>query len=392
MWPVRAKSKSAVDKPAVPVTAPPAIWKKKAGLRGHLMGPAVLMRRLGTAFRARRTIRPATMDLPTLSLVDPTIGGIGSEMAALALIRLLQNNGYRPGILIVSSYVGVRHPIWADADNYAVKRVPAVAHLFAAQAPTLLSYRAAAVEAAFKEKNCDLVILFNPPPDAPFTVDLSIIVAESQYGMGNFKQYPAGPMRLAVPAAFGSAQAVILMGEGSGMMPVIYQASQHGIKRIQSRIRVPVSWERGQDDRRSRFGLRSRPVLLWSGQLRPDLTHVHLKHFRVKVAQLVRLSPTKLPTASDARKLLERADKDKLELLCSELDAIRLRQTCAQNPNPDLLALLERSHQFPLLIKFEHPARMIAVLEQYLPSLIKPVPESAAAELPQPTDPNVVTN
>jgi tetraacyldisaccharide 4'-kinase len=137
-------------------------------------------------------------EIPVIVVGNITVGGTGKTPFVIWLAKLLQEQGFRPGI-VSRGYGGKEFLIAERVDACAdPRRVGDEAVLLARRAncPVMVSTnRVAAVQALLAETDCNVVISDDGLQHYRMSRQLEIIVVDGERRFGNQYFLPAGPLR-----------------------------------------------------------------------------------------------------------------------------------------------------------------------------------------------------
>ena len=152
--------------------------------------------------------------LPVIVVGNITAGGTGKTPVVIALVKLLQEEGYRPGVITRGFGGSVRTPLVVDAgsDPSRVGDEPILIQARTA-VPTVCSPdRSAAAQLLVSQSQCDVVISDDGLQHYALQRDFEVIVIDGERGFGNGELLPAGPLRER-PDRLNSVDAVLVNGE-----------------------------------------------------------------------------------------------------------------------------------------------------------------------------------
>lgn len=198
----------------------PEFWHagggKLAALAGGLLAP------LGAAWDAgarlqRARARPYRPPVPVICVGNLVAGGSGKTPVVLALAPLLARDeaGSLDLHVVMRGYGGgLAGPLRVDPVRHDAAAVGDEPLLVAARLVCWIARdRAAGVRAAIAA-GADAVILDDGFQNPSVAKDCSLIVIDADYGFGNRRVIPAGPLRESVAAGLARADAIVLLGEG----------------------------------------------------------------------------------------------------------------------------------------------------------------------------------
>lgn len=190
----------------------PKHWAQR-GLCSTLLAPLAALYGIGARLD-RRFTTPQRAPLPVISIGNATAGGAGKTPTAIALAALLAQLGYAPH-LITRGYgshgTGVRRALpqgdWRDVGDEAL--------LLAEAAPTWVSADRIEAARSAHAAGAGLVIADDALQHHKLAKDLSLLVIDGAFGIGNGHLLPAGPLREPFTAAMARSDAIILIGENT---------------------------------------------------------------------------------------------------------------------------------------------------------------------------------
>ena len=164
---------------------------------------AWLDRHLSTAKRA---------PLPVISVGNVTAGGAGKTPVTLTLAALLQAQGYIPHIA-TRGYGGAAQTAHRVTPQDSWREVGDEALLLQRTAPTWVGKNRLAAAHAAHNAGATALLLDDGLQHHALKKDLSLLVIDGAYGLGNHLPLPAGPLREPLACALKRCDAVIMIGE-----------------------------------------------------------------------------------------------------------------------------------------------------------------------------------
>jgi len=208
----------------------PAFWERPPGLLADLLLP------IGGAWdavgRLRRTLsRPYRAPVPVVCVGNLVAGGAGKTPVALALSAWLLEHGV-PVHVVTRGYGGyLRGPIRVDPSRHDALAVGDEALLLAARAPCWVARDRVAGARAAVAAGAHAILLDDGFQNPTISKTLALIVLDADYGFGNSRVIPAGPLRENLRSGLARADAVVLLaGEAEVSRP----------ERLRANIAPPV--------------------------------------------------------------------------------------------------------------------------------------------------------
>jgi len=189
----------------------PEFWHEPPGLAAGLLAPAGAVWDL--AARLRRTVaRPYRAPVPVLCVGNLVAGGSGKTPVALSLARLFTDRGIAVHV-VTRGYRGKTvGPVQVDSARHDADAVGDEALLLAAVAPCWVAKDRAPGIAAAVKAGAQAILLDDGFQNPSVAKDLSLVVVDAEYGFGNGRVMPAGPLREPVAAGLARADALVLIG------------------------------------------------------------------------------------------------------------------------------------------------------------------------------------
>lgn len=194
----------------------PEFWRGHGGPTAALAGG--LLAPLGAAWDAagrlhRAVAQPYRPPVPVVCVGNLVAGGAGKTPVVLALASLLA--GSLDLHVVMRGYGGrLAGPLLVDPARHEAEAVGDEPLLVAARLPCWIARdRAAGVRAAVAA-GAEAVILDDGFQSPAVAKDCSLIVVDAEYGFGNRRVIPAGPLRERAAAGLARGDAIVLIGDG----------------------------------------------------------------------------------------------------------------------------------------------------------------------------------
>jgi tetraacyldisaccharide 4'-kinase len=190
----------------------PEFWHEPPGLAAGLLAP------VGAAWdiaaRLRRAVaRPYRAPVPVLCVGNLVAGGSGKTPIVMSLAGMFSERGIAAHI-VTRGYGGdLAGPVRVDPARNDASAVGDEALLLAAQAPCWVARDRAAGIAAAAEAGAAIILLDDGFQNPNVAKDLSLVVVDSEYGFGNGRVIPAGPLREPAAAGLARADAIVVIGD-----------------------------------------------------------------------------------------------------------------------------------------------------------------------------------
>ncbi len=267
------------------------------------------------AGRTRRALaRPRRAPLPVVCVGNLVVGGAGKTPVALGVGARLKELG-RGVHFLTRGYGGVaRGPLRVDPSRHSVREVGDEALLLAAGAPTWVARDRPAGAFAAAAAGAEVVVMDDGFQNPTLVKDLSLIVVDGDYGFGNERALPAGPLREGVARGLQRADAVVLLGADAGDV-----AGRIG-RAARSLLRAEL--EPTPESRR----LAGKPVVAFAGIGRPEKVFAMLDGMGCRLLGRHAFPDHHRYSPNVMMKLVEEASERGAVLVTTEKDFVRLSE------------------------------------------------------------------
>ena len=266
------------------------------------------------AWRSRRATAPP---VPVVCVGNFIVGGAGKTPTAIALARMARGRGLKPGLL-ASGYGGrAKAPVVVDPSLHTADQVGDEALLLAAVAPTVVARDRAAGARQLVAEGVDIIIMDDGFQNPALAIDLSLVAVDAAVGIGNGRIDAVGPAARAADAAAPPRRRAPRHRRGRGRRPA---RSAPPPAPAAPRVRARLKPTRVKEWRKD-------PILAFAGIGHPEKFFATLAETRAPVARTLSFPDHYAYTEIDAEKLLAIADAEKLRLVTTEKDLVRLAGT-----------------------------------------------------------------
>jgi len=296
------------------------------------------------AIAGRRFARPpaARAPVPVVCVGNPTVGGSGKTPAAILIARLLAALGRRPVFLSRGYGANVAQPTVVDAAVHGAAEVGDEPLLLARHAPVVVSPDRTA-GAGLAATLGDVVVMDDGFQNPGLAKDLSLLVIDGGYGIGNGWCLPAGPLRLPLGPQLSRAQAVIIVGAGEPGEQVAAMARAHGLTVLRGVLRPDAAMA---------TALAARPVVAFAGIGRPEKFFATLGDIGAKVLEARGFPDHHRFSEADARGLLAILRRSGAIPVTTEKDRVRLGAPVSGA----LKALADAAVAVPVTLALDEPS------------------------------------
>ena len=175
----------------------PAFWNRPSSLLARLLVPVGA---LYGAIAARRMARPGVRaGVPVICVGNYHVGGAGKTPTVLALSGVLRALGETP-VVLSRGYGGrLEGPAQVDPQNHTAADVGDEPLMMAKRLPVIVSRQRAAELAPARASGASVIVMDVGFQNPAVAKDVSLIVIDSDRGIGNRLVLPDGPLLAPLP-------------------------------------------------------------------------------------------------------------------------------------------------------------------------------------------------
>jgi tetraacyldisaccharide 4'-kinase len=285
----------------------PGFWQNGNGI-STLLTPLSWLYAIGV-WLDRRFTRPQKAPLTVILIGNVTAGGAGKTPTALALAPMLQAMGFVPHFATRgygAAQIPTAHRV-TDQDDY--KEVGDEALLLARVAPTWVGRDRLASANAAASAGAAVLICDDGLQHHRLHKDLSLLVIDGPYGMGNGRLLPAGPLREPFTAALARCDAVVMIGADAQQL---FSRMDKPIFRAEFVPLVDVT------------ALQQSRWLAFAGTGRPEKFFTSLRDLGITLVGSKAFADHHPYSEADMAALFEEAQRLSAQLITTEKDMVRI--------------------------------------------------------------------
>jgi tetraacyldisaccharide 4'-kinase len=291
----------------------PGFWHRPSSWISLLLTPLGAFYGLVAGYRLQREGFDA--GIPVLCIGNYHVGGAGKTPAVLALTKVLRDLGETP-VVLSRGYGGrLRGPVKVDPGRHAAADVGDEPLMLARTVAVVVARDRIAGVALARSQDASVILMDDGFQNPAIAKDASLIVIDSERGLGNGRMLPAGPLRAPLPPQLDRTDALIVVGGGNAAEAVAAAIAARG---------RPVLTAHLSADDASVLALRGKRVLAFAGIGDPDRFFRTLRGYGIEVV-LKRAFADHYPfSQTEIEALIRQAKRDALTLVTTEKDLARL--------------------------------------------------------------------
>ncbi len=292
----------------------PGFWHGPASWKSHLLRP---LGALYGAIAAKRLQREGLdAGIPVLCVGNYHVGGAGKTPTVLALAGLMRDLGETP-VVLSRGYGGkLRGPVRVDPLRHAAGDVGDEPLMMAAALPVVVSRERADGVPLARAQGASVILMDDGFQNPSVAKDVSLVVIDSDRGLGNGRVLPAGPLRAPLRPQLARTDALVIVGQGAAAEAVAAELTSRG---------KPVLRARLKPDDASVASLRGKRVLAFAGIGDPARFFATLRASGIELVRQRAFADHHSFSQGEIEALIAEAKRDGLTLVTTEKDFARLQ-------------------------------------------------------------------
>lgn len=331
--------------------APEFWWRQKTGWQSVLLAvPSVIYGAISGSrmLQAEKT----RLDIPVLCVGNFVVGGVGKTPFSMKLAALLKAQGHKPGFLLRGYGGREAGPLRVDPKLHDAEEVGDEALLLASLAPTVVAKdRAAGGHYAASQADIDVLIMDDGFQNPALGKDLSLVLVDSQTGLGNGWCFPAGPMRAPLRQQLAKTDVLVIVGAGPNADEIAESVSGNGIPVLHAEVKPLANPT-----------LKDKPLVAYAGIGRPQKFFASLAKEELDVVQTLSFADHHPYSEQDADNILAEAERLEAVLVTTSKDKARL----LNSRSASCRQLARNSMVFEIAMDVQEEALLIDLLDQAL--------------------------
>ena len=292
----------------------PAFWHAPKSWKSRLLRPLGAL--YGAIATQRLKGRGFDAGIPVFCVGNYHVGGAGKTPTVLALAALLRELGETP-VVLSRGYGGrLRGPVMANTARHSAVDIGDEPLMLASHVPVAVSRDRIDGVALARSQRASVILMDDGFQNPSIAKDASLIVIDSDRGLGNGFVFPAGPLRAPLSPQLARTDALIVVGDGPASRAVAAGvAAREGL--VLSAHLVP--------DPASLAKLAGRRVLAFAGIGDPQRFFRTLRKSGIELSRERSFADHHRFSESEIESLIADAKRDQLTLVTTEKDFARLR-------------------------------------------------------------------
>ncbi len=319
----------------------PGFWHGPSSLNARLLRPLAALYGAIAAKRLQR--RGLDAGIPVFCVGNYGLGGAGKTPTVLALTKLLRELGETP-VVLSRGYGGrLRGPVRVDPGRHATSDVGDEPLMLAGWLSVVVARQRADGVPLARALGASVILMDDGFQSPAIVKDASLIVIDSERGLGNEQVFPAGPLRAPLGPQLARTDALIIVGDGVAAAAVAAEIAAQGKPVLSAHLRP---------DPAQLASLRGRRALAFAGIGDPARFFNMLRANGVDVARSRAFADHHSYSKGEIEGLAEEARGDALALVTTEKDMARLRR------GGELPDWARQVVPLAVTLEFDEPARL----------------------------------
>ena len=292
----------------------PAFWYRPSSWSSLLLMPLGAIYGWVAGQRLQRTGFDA--GIPVLCIGNYHTGGAGKTPTVLALTKLLRELGETP-VVLSRGYGGKwQGPVKVDPAKHIAANVGDEPLMLVLTVPVVIARNRVDGVALARSQGATVILMDDGFQNPAIAKDASLIVIDSERGLGNGSVFPAGPLRAPLKPQLARTDALVVIGDGHAAASVAADITSRG---------KPVLRAHLKPDAVSLAALSGKRVLAFAGIGDPGRFFRTLRDAGIDVARERAFADHHPFSQGEIEALVGEAQGDGLTLVTTEKDLARMR-------------------------------------------------------------------
>jgi len=324
----------------------PGFWHGPSSWKSHLLRPLGAL--YGAIAAQRLRSQGLNAGIPVLCVGNYHVGGAGKTPTVLALAKLLRELGETP-VVLSRGYGGrLKGPVMVDRERHTASDIGDEPLMMVRDVPVVVAHDRLEGVALAKSRGATVILMDDGFQNPRLLKDASLIVIDSERGLGNGKVFPAGPLRAPLKAQLARTDALVLIGNGHAANDVAAELAKRNKPELRARLKP---------DAASVAQLLGKRVFAFAGIGDPARFFRSLRACGIDVVRTRPFADHHMFSRDELAALAAEAQREQLTLVSTEKDLARLRGT---EGVPDGMV------PFAVQLEFDDPAKLKQLISDHL--------------------------
>jgi tetraacyldisaccharide 4'-kinase len=286
--------------------------------------------------------------IPVICVGNYHVGGAGKTPTVLALTKLLRELGETP-VVLSRGYGGrLQGPVMVDRERHTASDVGDEPLMMVRDVPVAVARDRLEGVVLAKSQGATVILMDDGFQNPRLLKDASLIVIDSERGLGNGKVFPAGPLRAPLRAQLARTDALVLIGNGHAADGVAAELAKRNKPELRARLKP---------DAASVAPLFGKRVFAFAGIGDPERFFRTLRSGGIEVARTRPFADHHMFSRDEIAAMVADAAREQLTLVTTEKDFSRLR---GRDDVPDNIV------PFAVQLEFDDPAKLRQLISDHL--------------------------
>lgn len=324
----------------------PAFWYRPRSLQSYALWPLGALYGAITEWRMLRAGVDA--GIPVICVGNYHVGGAGKTPTVLALTKLLRELGETP-VVLSRGYGGrLNGPVMVDRERHTASDIGDEPLMMARDVPVAVARDRLAGVALAKSQGATVILMDDGFQNPRLLKDASLVVIDSERGLGNGKVFPAGPLRAPLKAQLARTDALVLIGDGRAANDVAAEIAKRNKPELRARLKPEAA---------SLAQLSGKRVFAFAGIGDPERFFRTLRASGIDVARTRAFADHHMFSEGEIAALAADAQREQLTLVTTEKDLARLRGSASV---PAGIV------PFAVRLEFDEPSKLKQLISDHL--------------------------
>ncbi|MBR0951687.1 tetraacyldisaccharide 4'-kinase [Bradyrhizobium canariense] len=324
----------------------PAFWYRPRSPESQILRPLGAL--YGAITARRMALEGFDAGIPVICVGNYHVGGAGKTPTVLALTKLLRELGETPVVLSRGYGGSLKGPVMVDRERHTAADVGDEPLMMARDVPVTVARDRLEGVALAKSQGASVILMDDGFQNPRLLKDASLIVIDSERGLGNGKVFPAGPLRAPLKAQLARTDALVLIGGGRAANDVASELAKRNKPELRARLKPEAE---------SVARLLGKPVFAFAGIGDPERFFRSLRAGGIEVARTRSFADHHMFSNDEIAALAAEARREQQTLVTTEKDLARLH---GREGVPDGIV------PFAVQLEFDDPAKLRQLISDHL--------------------------